>query len=532
MPQPHGQTKNRIMIADLRRAWRSLRLNVGFALAAIATIALGIGARTAAAQPRPAEYRIDCAEAKWRTIESINALDLKPGDRLLLRAGCRWKGTLRPKGSGTKDRVISIDRFGEGANPAIDGIGSETALLLYNQEFWDISNLELTNDAPAAGLRRGLLVKAENVGGVLRHIHIAGLEIHNVKGQLGADMISKCTGGIGFEAVTALKPTRFDDVLIENNYIHDLDNMGVYLNTDSGPHPRDPQWEALRHTHIVVRDNRLEDIGKNALCLRASLAPLIERNIIRRAAARYHGNAIYVFGCKDAVMQGNEVSHTRYLDLEGAAFDSDYNSEGTIIQYNYSHDNGGGLADVCDNPASRPPRGYNDGTIIRYNVSRNEGNRVIAFDGPATNTSIYNNTLVISPNTKPHIIEFDLFGKSPGYADRVSVRNNVIVNLGEGTYLWGGATNYSFEANCFGGRPVPPELDDPRKIVGDPQFADPASVLEGIASVVGYRLKPQSPCAGSAVAVPLSGGRDITGTPLPASADRGALQVFPMRHVQ
>src|SRR5258706_10659458 len=174
--------------------------------------------------------------------------------------------------------------------------------------------------------------------------------------------------------------------------------------------------------------------------------------------------------------------HTQYLDLKGAAFDSHYNSEGTVIQYNYSHDNGGGLADVCNNPALKPPRGFNDGTIIRYNVSRNEGHRVIAFDGPATNTSIYNNTLVISPNTKPHIIEFDLFGNTPGYPDRVSIRNNIIVNLGEGTYLWGKATNYSFEGNCFGGKPVPTDLDDSRKIVGDPRFADPASVLEGIAS--------------------------------------------------
>ena len=111
---------------------------------------------------------------------------------------------------------------------------------------------------------------------------------------------------------------------------------------------------------------------------------------------------------------------------------------GVATQYNYSHDNGGGLADVCNNPASKPPRGLNDGTIIRYNVSPNEGHRVIAFDGPATNTSIDNNTLVISRNTKPHIIEFDLFGSSPGYPDRISIRNNIIVNLGEGT--WGRET--------------------------------------------------------------------------------------------
>ena len=476
------------------------------------------------------EFRIDCAEIKWRSIERINALPLKAGDRLLFRAGCRWTGMLQPKGSGTEGRVISIDRYGEGPPPAIDGAGEQAALRLRNQEFWDIANLELTNDDAAPGLRRGLLVTAENTGGALHHIHVTGLEIHRVKGQLGADMVSKCTGGIGFEAVAAMKPTRFDDVLIENNYIHSLDNMGVYLNTDVAPHPRGPRWEALQHTRIVVRGNRMEDIGKNAICLRASMRALIEGNIVRGAAARYHGNAIYVFGCKDAVIQCNEVSRTQYFGLEGAAFDSDYNSEGTIVQYNYSHDNGGGLADVCNNPDSKAPRGFNDGTIIRYNVSRNEGYRVIAFDGPATNTAIYNNTLVISPGTSPHIIEFDLFGKSPGYADRASIRNNIIVNLGAGTYIWGGATNYTFEANCFSGKPIPADLNDPRKILGDPLFVDPAHVAEGIASLVGYRLKPGSPCVGSGAAVPSNGGRDLVGTPLPAAPDRGALQTYPARH--
>jgi len=471
-----------------------------------------------------AEYRVDCADPKWRSIDAINAVNLRPGDRLLLRAGCRWQGTLKPLGSGTSGHFIAIDRYGDGPLPAIDGAGAEAAFVLRNQEFWQIANMELTNDAPAPGLRRGLLVKNENAGGALHHIHISGLDIHDVKGQLGADIVSKCTGGIGFEAITKGKPARFHDVLIENCRIHAVDSVAIYLNTDASPHPRDSGWQALRHTSVVVRNNRLENIGKNAICLRASLAPLIEGNVIRGAAARYHGNAIYVFGCKDAVIQANEVSYTKYLGLEGAAFDSDYNSEGTVIQYNYSHHNGGGLANICNNPNSKPPRGYNDGTIIRYNVSRNEGYRVIAFDGPATNTSIYNNTLVVPTGTKPRIIEFDVFGKSPGYPHHISIRNNIIVNQGDGTYVWGQATDYSFEGNCFGGKAPPDDLIDPLKILADPKFVAAMSVGEGLASVAGYRLKETSRCAGSGVAVPSGGGRDLLGTTVPAPPDRGALQ--------
>ena len=86
-----------------------------------------------------AEYRVECADVKWKSVEALN--------RLLLRAGCRWTGTLQPKGSGAEGKPIVLDRFGEGPLPSIDGAGGEAALLLRNQEFWEIANLELTNDA-------------------------------------------------------------------------------------------------------------------------------------------------------------------------------------------------------------------------------------------------------------------------------------------------------------------------------------------------------------------------------------------------
>jgi acetyl esterase/lipase len=472
-----------------------------------------------------AVYKIDCADARWRSLDAVNALELHPGDQLQLRSGCRWTGTLHPRGSGTAEKPLKLDRYGEGALPRIDGGGAEAALLLDNQEFWEVGNLELTNDAPEPGLRRGVLVRGENLGHALRHITLHNLEIHNIRGKLGADMVSKCTGGIGFEIIAKEKSTRLDDILIENNHIHTADGMGIYINSDLAPHPRDPQWEQLHHTRVVVRGNRLEDIGKNAMCVRAALAPLIERNIVRNAAARYHGNAIYVFGCKNARIQYNEVSGTQYLKLEGAAFDSDYNSEGTVIQYNYAHENGGGLVDVCSNPALKNGRGYNDGTVIRYNVSRNDTDRVVAFDGPATNTQIYNNTLYVGRGLAPHIIEFDIFGEDPGWPDHVAIRNNIIVNDGQGTYLYGKATNYSFEGNCFSGTHPANEPQDARKVLGDPRFEAADTLGASFPSVAGYRLREGSPCAGSGVAIADNGGRDILGIRLPAkNIDRGALQ--------
>jgi hypothetical protein len=483
-----------------------------------------------------ADYYLDCSRgddraagsrpaAAWKTLDKASGTTYQPGDRILLRAGCQWLGVLAPQGSGAPGRPIVLDRYGDGPKPRIRGNGAMAAVLLNNQEGWEIANLEVTNDAPEEGLRRGVLVLAENAGRALRHIYLRGLEVHHVRGRLGADIVSKTTGGIAFEVRGAERPGRFDDILVEGCSVEHVDNTGIYTWSDYSPHPRDPRWKELRFTGVRLRNNRLRDIGKNAIGVRASLAPLIEQNVIERSSQRLHGNALFVFGCKDAVIQHNEVYGTRFERIEGAAFDSDYNSEGTVIQYNYSHDNGGGLVDLCNNPSSRPPRGYNDGTIVRYNISQNDVQRVIAFDGPVTNTQIYNNTIFVGEKLAPRIIEFDTFGKSPGYASRTWFRNNIFCNKGEGTYVWGESKENVFEYNCFFGNHPASEPDDRYKITADPLFIAPGTGGIGLASVGGYRLRGGSPCLDSGVPMTGNGGRDYWGNPLSDKhSGRGAFE--------
>jgi len=463
------------------------------------------------------------ADRAWRSLDKVNAMTFRAGDRVLFRAGGTWTGTLQPKGSGAEGLPIIVDRYRDGPKPHLRGDGAVAAVLLDNQEYWEINNLEITNDAPSEDLRRGVLVRGGNLGRTLRHVYLRGLDVHHVKGKLGAEMAEKTTGGIGFEIRGTNSPTRFDDILVEGCTVRSVDNTGLYTYSDYMPHPRDPRWEETRFTNVRIRENRLTDIGKNAMAVRASLAPVIEGNVIEGAAARLHGNAIYVFGCKDALIQFNEVSKTRFEAIEGAAFDSDYNSEGTVIQYNYSHDNGGGLVNLCNNPESKPPRGYNDGTIVRYNISQNETDRVIAFDGPVTNTEIYNNTIYIGPGLSPRVVEFDTFGKAPGYASRARFANNIIANLGSGSYAWGDSREVSFDHNCFFGNHPASEPSDAHKVIADPLFVAPGTGGVGVDSAGGYRLQPGSPCRDSGVAISPNGGRDYWGNLLYTDRpDRGA----------
>src|SRR5687768_17060748 len=83
-------------------------------------------------------------EQAWRTFDKVNSLTLQAGDRLHLRRGGRWEGTLSPRGSGTPENPIRLSAFGEGSRPLIDG-GSRPAVLLGDQEGWTIEGLEATN---------------------------------------------------------------------------------------------------------------------------------------------------------------------------------------------------------------------------------------------------------------------------------------------------------------------------------------------------------------------------------------------------
>ena len=85
-----------------------------------------------------------------------SSTEFQPGDEILFKSGGVWNGKLAPKGSEKKDLPITIASYGDGAKPLINGNGAEGqttggAVNLYNQSWWTIENIEVTNDAPNWG---------------------------------------------------------------------------------------------------------------------------------------------------------------------------------------------------------------------------------------------------------------------------------------------------------------------------------------------------------------------------------------------
>ena len=455
--------------------------------------------------------------APWKTLEKVNSTTFDAGDRILLAAGSRWQGKLNPKGSGAPGQPIVVDRYGDGAKPVIDGAGAigDAVVYLYNQQYWEITNLEITNDASEGGDRRGVMIAAGNFGTV-RHIHLKNLHIHHIKGIIGQSIEAKDTGAIGiFIEADDVRDTRFDDVLIEGCRIETIDNTGIFTRAKAGGSntPGQTNWNRRRITNLRIRHNKINDIAKNAMIIRLADGGVVEHNVCWDTAYRTGtGNTIFSRSSRDTIFQFNEGYLNRSRDYDGCLYDADLESPGCIFQYSYSHDNNHGLFWMCTVQEDA-------GIIVRYNISRNDKGNIFCMSYPNTSCYIYNNVVFIPPHLSPQIIDERRDGDKTYH-----FFNNIIYNLSPtASYNWRNAKR-TFANNVFYGYHPDSEPDDPGKITDDPMFVNPGSGGLGIDSLAGYKLKAGSPCIDSGISIEDNGARDFWGNPVPnagGSADRG-----------
>ena len=448
------------------------------------------------------------ANEAWRSLERANRETYQPGDRILFRASRKWEGMFQPHGTGKEGQPIVVDRYGDGAKPAIHGNGVvDVVIRLENLSYWEIQNLEITNFSKS-GPRdlRGVEVRARDLGWV-RHVYLKGLDIHKIDAvsdyKRDGSTRAKSFGGLFAIIEGDEKQTAWNDLRIEDCAIHDLGPIGMAMLSSwtGGQQDDDPKrWYPSRN--VVIRGNRFERTARNGLIVRGCAKPLIERNYFNGCAFGGSGNACFAFHCDDALFQFNESCFTRYNtgDTDATGFDSDYCCRRSVFQYNYSHDNDYGFMVVC----SQPPKGFNDGTIVRYNISQNDGGNVFRFSGNITNTQIYNNTIYIGPKMSnpvkgapPRIV----YHKSwqHGWSDRTAFHDNVFVNLSKRTrYTDGESTNNMYSHNLFFGIHPASEPKDPMKLLSDPRLMKPGGANSGIASAIAaYSLREGAPKVGA-----------------------------------
>jgi len=456
----------------------------------------------------------------WKTLDQINTKTFNPGDSILFKCTCEWIGQLQPNGSGVQNHPIYIGKYGSGALPIISlGNLSGNAILILNQDNWEISNIEVWGGSSKPSQQvGGIQVQATTAGRVLKNIYIHDCIIRNILGSIANYQSCAIWVGVpGWNSADGLT-TSFENVVIENNQIYTSDRCGILMWTCAGPGPSSQfQSGLIPSQNVIIRNNLLEDIGGDAILVLGSSKPLIEKNVVKRCCIHagdptfgtgYNTSAaaIWLHHCEQGIMQNNAVYNCVKLPLnnDGMAYDFDFNCDKNILQYCYSNSNAGGFLLIM-------PSATNN--IARYNISENDQNHILYLTGALTEqNNIYNNSFYLSTDSA-YIVPNAL------------ISNNIFMAVGNAYLQVQNPAMGIFQNNCYAGNwGILPS--DQNKVVSDPQFSNPGNGGQNAEYLNCYNLQKSSPCISKGTLINNNGGKDILGNNVPQNGnpDIGAIQ--------
>ena len=487
----------------------------------------------------------------WKTLTNINATTFLPGAQILFKAGGSWSGTIMPKGSGEAGNPIIIGRYGNGPKPALNGKGNvncsidpDTILFctigLSNQEYWEINDLEITNfdaseengktiaewennniteyanvemPAPYDGqnsFKYGILVEANDMGSV-DYLHFNNLEIHGVNGKIQ----NKSNGGIYFNIHNFGDdiPTYYNDLLVNNCYIHDVDRTAISNNSPYGQRTLTTSVNFTPTLNYRITNTTFERSGANAVIMRMADKPLIENCLFDHCSIKESGNSAFFFNVDGGIMQYNEFRFTKANvgDRDAGGPDIDFRTKNCILQYNYLHDNDNGL--LVTGGADPDSNRFNDNPVVRYNIIERDGLQPHPSDdkfafkitGNTSNGVIHNNIIFIGEDQSDTRI-FRSRDRVRGFPTNTSYHNNIIYNLGSNTFHdYDLAINNTMSHNLYFGNSVDLATDETNKSVGNPLFVNPGNGPNG------YMIQSGSPAIASGIPLPSIPNMDYYG---------------------
>ncbi|MFJ9712938.1 carbohydrate binding domain-containing protein [Streptomyces sp. NPDC101234] len=521
-------------------------------LTLLATLAGALLVPATAAQAAGTTYYVDCSAASngtgtqsspWNAVGSVNSTTFTAGDSILFKAGTTCTGQLTPGGSGASGSNISISSYGSGAKPVIDAAGATGAVIkLLNQQYWDIGGLELVDNASSPAYRSGVLAENSS-GGILHHIRVHDMYIHNIAGYGGGWYSTNA--GVGVQTDHTTPVSTWDDVVVENNTFDHVDRIAVAVTPDG-----DGQGTGLT-TNTVIRNNTMTYDGADDILVVKNDGALIDGNKAGYGGAKstcppsgqYCNGAsagIWMSGSSNTVVQNNEV-YCHINGADGTGFDVDWGNHNTTFQYNYSHQNLGGFLlvmppfTIANEPTSTVP---SDGTVVRYNISENDGSNsgcpasgtqthgggVLHFVGGVPNQSgsssavplFYNNTFSVRDGLSTPIL-YSRSGTSISGA--LSFQNNAVFNYGSGNYFTTTGTS-TYSNNLFYGNHPSREPADTAKVTTDPEFRNPgnADTSSSYTGKNAYQVHASSPVIRAGTVISSNGGQDAFGNAVSSTA--------------
>ncbi len=372
----------------------------------------------------------------FKTLDKVNALDLEPGDTVLLKKGSVFEDqalTFTKEDSGTAEAPVKVSTYGEGNRPQINTNGHglwelnygtpldnqnhkwkgtvSSSILIEDAEYLEIEGLELTNDRKSAtdtekdkayndayAMDRTGVAGVAKDNGTVDHIVLNDLYIHDVTGNVYNKHMTN--GGIYF---IVAKPTnegetgiaRYNDIQIRNCSLDTVNRWGIavgytyqWRQFTTGA-LSDATMAKYASSNVVIENNYLNHVGGDAITTMYLDRPMVQYNVSENASEQINFKD-YSKNQPSLDANGN-VNGTQGVGAgRVAAGIWPWKCKNAIFQYNEcfrtlnaSNGNGDGQPWDAD---------YGDGTNYQYNYSHGNTASTIMFCGGESinNTFRYN----------------------------------------------------------------------------------------------------------------------------------------------
>lgn len=449
----------------------------------------------------------------WNNLSDVNAHTFVAGNSLLFARGTTCNGSLQPQGSGSSSAPITIDAYGTGAQPIING-GSTSmeAVYLNNQQYWNIADLEV-----AGGVNYGVYITGNIDNQQLNGITLTNLNVH------GATGISTKRGDSG-EVV--LSPTgigqTLNNILIDGVTAHDS-KVSEGIAVHAGGAWTGPSTQTLG-SNVTVKNSTAFNVYGDGILITELTNGLVENSVVHDTgecpSCGSTPSGLWEWFCHKCIIQNNESYANQTWNGDGGDFDIDYYNTDNIVQYNYGHDSAGYC--VANFGAENTADSNN---IIRYNVCSNNMRKasnpsqgdifLSSWNGGSLNgIQIYNNTFYWNPATPQALLSTiratftgsspDLFENNIIYStvpNMISTSSPLMLDAniyyfvsGTPSWSWNGASYTSLASYQAA------SAQDSHSTIADPMLNSPASGTVGRPTSA-FTLQTGSPAIGTGMDV-------------------------------
>ena len=422
----------------------------------------------------------------WKTVSKLKQIQLEPGDHVLFKKGTKNEGVIDLTAKGSSKKPIVIGSYGNNeAKPVLAAPDSSLfTIRIKNSEYITLKDLEIINQGSKdLASRTGVKIESTDYG-VSKGIHLKNLFIHDVNG-----VITKWNGGgSGILIINGGKEriSTFDSLTIEYCHIKNCQRNAMIW---TGYSDR-TNWHPS--TNVWIHHNLIEEVPGDGIVPIGCDGAIIEYNVMRRGtnkmlvSSKEAAAGIWPWASDNTIIRYNEVSEHKGT-WDGQGFDADYNCINTVIEYNYSHGNDGGLALICSSgEEDKNTCEWCIGTekpVLRYNISIGDGNRPfqtrgkwfspsIHIAGPVRGAMVYRNIIHNKVKAAPEIDGSMIISDDwSGYADSTIIKENIFYTPEVSRFDFSKSTNNRFEYNYYLGtyRKMPAE-EDVKELA--PKYAD------------------------------------------------------------